>query len=179
MSNIGKVVEMTNIDNEDFTHSYGGSPFTVRSGETITFPFDVGVHLAKHLARKILIRNDKGSTVWNQSDTTSNSGNGTPIWTQESEQTMIKKILGESFIVETIAEKSEIEKLKDEIEKLNDFRKQFDVKQNVESDKVLNRGELLKRGKELGIKVSLSMSNDELRSSIAEVENVKLEQLEQ
>jgi hypothetical protein len=168
-NNIGKVVEMTNLDNEDFTHPYGGVPFTVKAGETMTFPFDVGLHLAKHLARKILIRGDKGATSWRADDPTNNGGNGFPIWNAETEETMIKKILGESFTVEAEKEKSEIEKLQEEISRLNEFRRKFEEEPKAEASgdiATMNRKELFAEAKRLGVKATLSDSNDAIRKLI-------------
>ena len=73
--NVGKVVTFTNISDKDFTHAYGGVPFTVRAGESMNFPFDVGTHLARHLSRRILIQQDKGATSWDGKDVTANNGN--------------------------------------------------------------------------------------------------------
>lgn len=168
MSNIGRVVEMTNLDSEDFTHAYGGAPFTVKAGETITFPYDVGVHLARHLARKLLIRGDKGSTVWNANDPTNNGGNGTPIWNQQTEETMIKKILGQSYEVEAEKEKTEIEQLKEQIARLNEFRQTFDdAEEDGEADVALmNRKELFAEAKKLGLKFGVSDKNADIRKAI-------------
>ena len=47
------VVTIKNIDNEDFTHSYDGFSYTIRAGETLPFPYPVGMLLANHLARKM------------------------------------------------------------------------------------------------------------------------------
>ena len=169
---------MTNIDKEDFTHPYGGVPFTVKAGETITFPFDVGVHLARHLARKILIRGDKGATSWRADDPTNNGGNGFPIWNAETEETMIRKILGESFTVESEREKSDIEKLQDEIKRLNDFRKTFEedatTAQATSGDiATMNRKELFAEAKRRGVKASLSDTNDAIRKLLEKKEEVE------
>jgi hypothetical protein len=39
---------------EDFTHAYGGKDLTIPAGEGKQFPLYVAVHLAKHLAEKII-----------------------------------------------------------------------------------------------------------------------------
>jgi hypothetical protein len=39
---------------EDFTHPYNGKPLTIPAGEGKQFPLYVAVHLAKHLAEKIV-----------------------------------------------------------------------------------------------------------------------------
>ncbi len=47
------VITIKNISNEDFTHPYDRYPQTIKAGETLPFPYPVGMHLAKHLARKM------------------------------------------------------------------------------------------------------------------------------
>lgn len=47
------VVEITNISKEDFTHSYGGIPYTIKAAETLPFPYPIAMHLAKHLAMRM------------------------------------------------------------------------------------------------------------------------------
>ncbi len=39
---------------EDFTHAYAGKDLTIPAGESKQFPLYVTVHLAKHLAEKII-----------------------------------------------------------------------------------------------------------------------------
>lgn len=167
--NVGKVVKLTNITESDFTHPYGGHPFTVRAGETIDFPYDIGLHLAKHLARAILIKNDKGDRAWTGKDATANNGLGTPIWNQENEDTMIGKILGETYVMERTAEKSEIDKLKEQIAELNSFRKEMQENSAVKPDSLDRKG-LFDKAKSLGIAVVVSDTNDVLRKKIADKE---------
>lgn len=52
---LGRIVRFTNFTTEDFTHNYHGQPFTVKAGESLLFPYDLGRLLARHLARKIFI----------------------------------------------------------------------------------------------------------------------------
>jgi len=177
-SNIGKVVEMTNITEQDFTHAYGGHPFTVKAGETLTFPYDVGVHLARHLARKILISGDKGAKSWMQNDPTGNNGNGTVLFTQENEETMITKILGTSYTVEATAEKSEVEKLKEQVAKLNEFRSKIEESKSEpapepkgdvlpEEVDLLDRKQLISECKRLGIQFSPTEKSADLKAKLS------------
>lgn len=53
------VLQFTNIDNEDFTHSFRGLSITVSAGAVYTGINPAVHHLAKHLARKILGRKKK------------------------------------------------------------------------------------------------------------------------
>lgn len=139
MSNVGKVVMFTNITSEDFTHPWGGEPFFVKAGETKPFPFDLGYHLAKHLARKILLKNDKSLTVFNPQDPT--GGTGASIWGEEDEKKLIAQILGQEFTQEVKADKTEIEKIKEQIESL---QKLFPVPQiTAQDDEIKSEGTLL------------------------------------
>lgn len=121
--NIGRVVNVTNITDKDFTHKYDGSPFTIKAGETLTFPWGIGEHLARHLARKILISSDKGATQYDPKDPTAMNGHGSVIWNADSEKAMMARILGDSWTVAQGEKKSEIELLKEEIAKMNEWRK--------------------------------------------------------
>ena len=70
-------VNFTNIDKEDFESSFGGEdvevgrdrdnkplyervaiPYTIKKGETVSYPMPLADHLAYHLAQKILMRDD-------------------------------------------------------------------------------------------------------------------------
>jgi hypothetical protein len=55
---------------------YGGRPFPLRKGDSLTTSLTVVEHLAKHLARQVLLR---GSSVKDDG-----SGNGRALWTPES-----------------------------------------------------------------------------------------------
>lgn len=117
--NYGKVCSFTNITNQDFTHSWGGQPFFIKAGETAMFPYDLANHLAKHLARKILLANDKGLTQYDAKDPT--GGTGRAIWGEEEEKVLAAKILGESFQHDVPREKSEIELLKEQVANLQNL----------------------------------------------------------
>lgn len=118
MSNINKVVKFTNITNSDFTHAYGGQPFFVKAGESVMLPFDLANHLAKHLAQRIFIQEDKSVTGHDPNDKT--SGLGRPLWDDQAIALMKTKILGEVFEEAAPRPRTEAEILKarvDELEK--------------------------------------------------------------
>lgn len=117
--NYGKVCSFTNITNQDFTHSWGGQPFFIKAGDTAMFPYDLARHLAKHLARKILLANDKGLTQYDPKDPT--GGTGKAVWGEEEEKALASKILGESFQHDVPREKTEIELLKEQVANLQDL----------------------------------------------------------
>ena len=53
------VVTIKNIDNEDFTHSYDGIPYTIQAGEVLPFPYPVAMLLARHLAMRLVRKEAK------------------------------------------------------------------------------------------------------------------------
>jgi len=169
--NVGKVVVMTNITDKDFTHAYGGVPFTVKAGESMNFPYDVGVHLARHLARRILIQGDKGATKWDGKDVTNNNGNGSPIWNEQNEETTMQHILGETYTVEVKAKESEATQLRRQVEELNrkfeDFRKEVTATDEPSvSTEGFERKDLFAKCKELNIATTPKDTNADLVKKI-------------
>lgn len=118
--NLGKVVSFTNITDKDFTHAYGGQPFSVKAGETVPLPYDLGKHLAKHLARRIFLEGDKSASVYDPNDKT--GGVGKPLWNEDMERQMIAKILGQVIQESQPEPKSETELLKEQVA---DLQKRF------------------------------------------------------
>lgn len=49
-----EVGTINNPTNADFTHAYAGKEITIPAGESKQFPLTVCVHLAKHLAEKMI-----------------------------------------------------------------------------------------------------------------------------
>lgn len=89
-----KVVRLTNITDEDFTHLYGGVPFTFKARESQLLPYDAARHFAKHLARKILMADkEKKRALLGYHPT--DIRNDVPLYSITDEGEMIAKILGE------------------------------------------------------------------------------------
>lgn len=106
---LGRVVRFTNITSQDFTHAYNGQPFTIKAGTSQMFPHDLGRHLAKHLARKIIFSGaDKGLLT-----------NDRSIITETEEEKLIEKILSDDFRMEVPEELSEAERIRQRVEELN------------------------------------------------------------
>ena len=145
-------MNVTNITDSDFTHKYDGAPFKIRANETLTFPWGIGEHLARHLARKILISGDKGATQYDPKDLSAMNGHGSVIWNADSEKAMMVRILGDSWTVAQGEKKSEIEILREEITKMNEWRKSIEngdpMPSVATSDK--SRKELIDELKSLG-----------------------------
>lgn len=106
---LARIVRFTNITQSDFTHLYHGQPFTVKAKESMLFPYDLGSHLAKHLARKILF-----STA-----TPEELKNDRALFTNESENSLIGKILGEESNSPVSPELSEVELMRKRVDELN------------------------------------------------------------
>ena len=104
-----KVVEFFNSTSFDFTPElgamYDSRPFFVKSGERKQYPYHVGHLLAKNLAKVVLTR--KAPT--NAPGTTDQ--NGTPLWNDESLESIKNSFLTELYIEEKAATMSETDKL--------------------------------------------------------------------
>lgn len=118
--NAGKVVMFTNISDKDFTHAFGGQPFFVKAGDTIAFPYDLGMHLATHLSRRIFLDGDKSATTFDPTRPDKTSGVGAPLWNDTMEREMINKILGTQYQEELVAPKSEMQILQEQVAALNE-----------------------------------------------------------
>lgn len=172
--NEGKVVSFTNITNEDFSHPYGGVPYFVPAGQTLMFPYHLGHHLAKHLARKILIAGDKGATAYDPKDPTMANGNGTVLWNETTEKALIQKILGETFTHEVPRQKTEMELLKEQVEMLNKkFSEGKDPITPMSADGFKDKGQIINELKALGVAVDARKSKAALETQLEEAKKVK------
>ena len=86
------VINFTNLDTEDFEGMWGGETKVIKAGQTLPFPSFLAHHYAKHLATKILMRENKD-------------------WSNESPllKETIEKILGQ-IAVSAVATPTEPEK---------------------------------------------------------------------
>lgn len=109
---LGRISSFTNITREDFTHSYHGQPFTIKAGETLLFPHDLTRHLAKHLARKILISDAKPEQLRNDR----------ALFTIETESELVTLIVGSESRREVPQVLSEPELLRQRVSELNNLK---------------------------------------------------------
>lgn len=171
--NEGKVVSVTNITDKDFSHQYGGVPYFVPAGQTLMFPFFLGKHLAKHLARKILLSTDKGATVYDPKDPSMSNGNGTVIWNEQTENEMIGRILGETFTHEVQKPKTEMELLREHVEALN---KKFNTPQEpmapVSADGFKDKGQIIEELRKMGQPVDARKSKATLEAQLEAAKKV-------
>lgn len=110
-----RIVSVTNPFDFDFTHAWGGVPYTLPMGKTLLFPFHLADHLATHLARHSLInkaplRDDKE---------TDGKGKDRPLWSEEAIENIKKTIMKEQYTEERTAPRSESEVLAEKIAELN------------------------------------------------------------
>ena len=113
----GKVVSFTNKSSKDFEHAYGGQPYFVKAGETKLYPYELAEHLAKHLARRMLLEKDTSATTFDPNDPT--KGTGQALWNEETEKNLIDKLLGDPMTQTVEPPKSENEVILEKVTQLN------------------------------------------------------------
>jgi hypothetical protein len=108
-TDLSRIVSFTNITGEDFTHAYDSRPYTINAGESMLLPYDLGRHLAKHLARKILFGGLSPTDLKNDR----------PAFSKDSEADLIGKILGAESRRELPPQLSEAERMAQRVAELN------------------------------------------------------------
>ncbi len=127
-----KVVKVTNISSFAFNGEngarYNGKDFLLEPGESLTLPFYVGEHLAKHLANAIIINEEPKI----------NKLTGKPIesalWSDAKITELMGKIMSDSYSEEKQTPKTANEKMMDKITDLNKTLKDS----TVTEDDVIN-----------------------------------------
>lgn len=175
--NEGKVISFTNITDKDFSHPFAGVPYQIPAGQTVMFPYHLGRHLAKHLARKILLSGDKGATQYDPKDPTMANGNGTVLWNEDSENKMIEKILGDSFTHEVSKPKTELELMREQVAELNKFKSEFLEKNSLATapspEGFLEKGQIIEQLKKLGLQPDARKSKASLEAQLKEAQTAK------
>lgn len=87
-------VLFNNIDDEDFTHSFDGIPYTVKTGEKQIFTYPVGNLLARHLAKRILRKRAVASGAVGDKDKT---GRAIVMYTETKILELVAKILENKY----------------------------------------------------------------------------------
>lgn len=120
MNNETKILKVTNITNFDFTPDmgamYDGHQYPLRAGKSLLAPFTVANHLAKHLARQIVIQE---APIRDEKETDGN-GKDRPLFTEESIEIIKGKILSEAYEEEKAPVISESQARADKMAELND-----------------------------------------------------------
>lgn len=106
---LGRIARFTNITDESFTHNYHGQPFTVGAHEVMMFPYDLARHLAKHLARKIMVGGASSDRLKNDR----------ALFGEEEENRLISTIVDGETRADVTPELSEVEILRKRITELN------------------------------------------------------------
>lgn len=122
-----KIVRFTNISDFDFTPEmgamYGGIPYFVPAGGSQLLPKTLGEHLAKHLARQMLIRK---APIRDEKET---DGKGSPLalWNTEGEKNLKVKMLTEVYEEAQKAPLSEAEVMAQRVKVMNESFKSEDA----------------------------------------------------
>lgn len=110
-----RIVKVTNPFDFDYTHAWGGTPYTLPMGKSLLFPYPLGDHLATHLARQALIR----KAPVRDSAEIDGRGKDRPLWSEESIAELKATIIEEQYTEESKPVQSEAEQMKARIEELN------------------------------------------------------------
>lgn len=152
-----RIVRFTNIDKEDFTHSFRGISISVDAGKSYTCRFPEGDHLATHLARKIIARAKKVAGA-------DKDYKGTILYTDEEINELKQKIVTDlgSDAPKTLTPE---EQRKTDIKGLEDKYPTAPPKKEK-----VTRAQVIKSLEERGIQVDINKSNDELLKQLMDAE---------
>lgn len=146
----GTVIKFKNIDNEDFTHTYDGYPWTVKAGETMYFPAGHARLFAKHLAQKILMKVKKSSAEGRM--------DGAVLFKEEDMNSLKGKILVESMDLPS-SEKTPQEVHRERVMEINQSLKANEITQESSE---MSKAQVIAKLQERGDKVIPTKSKAEL-----------------
>ena len=149
---LARIVRFTNITDKEFMHLYHGQPFTVKASESMLFPFDLGRHLAKHLARKIMFSGAKPEDLKNDR----------ALFTDEDEDSLIGKILGEESNSPVSPQLTEVELLRKRIAELNESKPEDAPSGRTKADVI---AEMEVKGLPVDKRMSMAKLEEQLPSS--------------
>lgn len=119
-SNEARVVRFVNPYDFDYTHAYGGVPYHLPVGKPLLLPFNIGEHLATHLARQYFIRKADSR---NDSHIDGRGGESTrsdrPIFTEDTVKEEVKKIITDAYEEQAKPVLTEGELIKAKVDELN------------------------------------------------------------
>lgn len=121
------IVRFTNISDFDFLPEmgamYGGIPYFVQAGKSMLCPFPIGKHLAKHLARQIILKQSPVRDEVNGKEV-DGKGNTVRLWNPQDIEALQGKMISDAYAEERPAPRTEAEIFKDKTDQLNkDFPK--------------------------------------------------------
>ncbi len=129
-----KIVRITNIAPFDFTGElgarYGGRDFFIPAGESLLTPKTIGEHLAKHLARQILLQK---APVRDASEV-DGKGSDRPLWDETKIEELMKQIMVDVFQEEKPRVLSEDERMAAKIAELNKAEKENETEKGGNAD---------------------------------------------
>lgn len=160
-----KIARFTNIDTENFTHSFRGISITVNAGETYLGRLPECDHLAKHLARKMLTREKKKVTKKDR---------GVQLWKQKEVDELKQKMI--VVVDEQGANTQTAEEAHKEDQKVlhEKYDNQEEQKNNVVDD--INKKDIIEDLEKRGIEVDPNLSKDELLTKLMESEQAGITQ---
>lgn len=128
--NASRIFKIINPFDFDFTHAWGGVPYTLPMGKPILLPFPLADHLATHLARHSLIR----KAPLRDEKEIDGKGKDRPLWSEEAIEDIKKSVMTEQYTEERKPVVSEAEALRLKIEQLNkafaDLSDKVEARQN-------------------------------------------------
>jgi|2_EtaG_2_1085320.scaffolds.fasta_scaffold07469_1 hypothetical protein len=133
-----KIVRITNIAPFDFTGDlgarYGGRDFFVPAGGSLLVPLTVGQHLAKHLARQMIIQ----KAPVRDGKEVDGKGSDRPLWDEAKINSLVKQIMVEAYEEEAQVPQTEGERMQEKVAELNKVTKEPDeVGGNVDASGVV------------------------------------------
>jgi len=158
------VVTIKNISDEDFTHSYGGFPYTIRAGETLPFTYPVAHHLAKHLAMKILRKKKQKERKFK--DRRDETGKEINYYPPEEMKALISQIIVSQVEQPLAPVKTEAQLQKERIEQM---QKEYKQQQQIKTPEV-EKKDIIAELEKRGIKFNPRASKEELARILIENE---------
>ncbi|HDZ13687.1 hypothetical protein LCGC14_1241000 [marine sediment metagenome] len=156
------VVTIVNPTKEDFTHSYDGIPFTLNAGETLPFPYPVGMHLAKHLAMRMIRKDAETAGKLKGTD----DRKSVTLYTGKSLEPYIAKIVVNKEDKPLPSVKTESQVLK---EKTEEMHKQFPKNTKTEKEPVTKK-DVITELRSRDIKFNARLSREDLLKILIESE---------
>lgn len=110
-----RIVRVTNPFDFEYTHAWGGVPYTLPVGKPLLLPYPLADHLATHLARQAIIR----KAPKRDASETDGKGSSEALWTDDSIEALKKTIMVDEYQETQAPVKTEAEILRDKIDELN------------------------------------------------------------
>lgn len=113
--NAARIVRVTNPYDFEFTHAWGGVPYTLTPGKPVLFPLPLADHLAKHLVMQALIR--KAPT--RDANEVDGRGKDRPLWDDQKLEELKALCMKEIYTEESKPVLTEAQIMAAKIEELN------------------------------------------------------------